>query len=425
MRGMPARRILLASFGSLGDLHPYIALALELRRRGHVPVIATTDRYNEAIRAHGIEFASMHPLESQLGAAQKHIEKMLDPRRGPEYLVKQLVMPYVRQAYNDLCLAAQDADVLVTHPLAVAGRLVAEKTGLPWISTVLSPMSLLSAIDPPQYPHARFLTWVRKLGILPYRAVFRLARTRVRSWEEPLSSLRAELDLPDAPPALLEGQFSPALNLALFSAELAAPQRDWPLNTVQCGFARFDGAAPDEATRSSLEDFLAAGDPPIVFTLGSSAFAVAGNFWTSAIEAAKQLDRRVLLITGEPAAQTPWVKGAVAAFAYLPYSLVFPRAAAIVHQGGIGTLAQALASGRPQLVLPIAFDQPDNAARVVRLGAARSIAFRKANAEKLAAELGALLEDARYTERSREVGAKVASENGAARGADLIAALSR
>ena len=262
-----------------------------------------------------------------------------------------------------------------------------------------------------------------KLGVLPYRALFRLGARRVRSWEAPLTRLRAELGLPGAPPALFEGQFSPALNLALFSPAFAALQRDWPLNTVQCGFASFDGPQPDETTLATLEDFLAAGDPPIVCTLGSSASAIAGDFWVFAIEAAKRLDRRVLLITGEATAQAPWAKGAVAAFAYLPYSLVFPRAAAIVHQGGIGTLAQALASGRPQLVLPVAFDQPDNAARTVRLGVARSIPFRKAVVEKLTAELAALLEDARYAERSREVGVQIAGENGAARGADLIAAV--
>ena len=112
-------------------------------------------------------------------------------------------------------------------------------------------------------------------------------------------------------------------------------------------------------------------------------------------------------------------------FAYLPYSLVFPHAAAIVHQGGIGTLAQALTAGKPQLIVPLAFDQPDNAARTVRLGAARSLPFGKANAETLAAELKALLDDARHAERSSEIALELLNENGASRGADLIAALSR
>ena len=420
-----ARRILFATFGSLGDLHPYLALASELARRGHEPSIATTDRFADTVRARGIGFVPMHPLEAQLGAPEQHIERVLDPKSGPEYLIRRLVMPHVRQAYNDLAAAAQEADVLVTHPLAVAGRLVAEKTGLPWISTVLSPLSLFSAIDAPVLPGAAFMRWVRKLGVLPYRAMFRLAAMRLRTWEAPLRDLRAELGLAPAAPALLEGQFSPALNLALFSPLLASPQRDWPTNTVLCGFPAFDGAAPDEATRAALEEFVSAGEPPVVFTLGSSAFTVAGNFWIAAVEAAKRLERRVVLVTGDPSAQAPWVKGAVAVFAYLPYSLVFPHAAAIVHQGGIGTLAQALSAGKPQLIVPVAFDQPDNAARTVRLGAGRSLPFGKVNAETLAAELKPLLEDARCAERSSEIALELLNEDGASRGSDLIAALSR
>ncbi len=420
-----ARRVLFATFGSLGDLHPYLALAKELVRRGHEARIATTDRFEQAVRAHGIEFVAMHPLETQLGAPEPHIERVFDPKKGTEYLIRRLVMPYVRQAYNDLAAAAQEADVLVTHPLAVAGRLVAEKTGLPWISTVLSPLSLFSAIDAPVLPGAPFLTWVRKLGAAPYRALLGLAAMRLKTWEEPLRALRNELGLPSAPHAMLQCQFSPALNLALFSPLFASPQRDWPANTILCGFPSFDDTPPDEATDAVLQEFLAAGEPPLVFTLGSSAFTVAGNFWFAAVEAAKRLDRRVILVTGDPSAQAPWVKGAVAVFAYLPYSAVFPHAAAIVHQGGIGTLAQALSAGKPQLIVPLAFDQPDNAARTVRLGAARSLPFAKANAETLSRELKALIGEPRYAERSRELALELLNEHGASRGAHLISALSR
>src|SRR5688572_2593324 len=109
---MPARRVVLATFGSLGDLHPYIALAKQLARRGHEPVIATTDHYEPAIRAAGLGFAPMHPLEAQLGPPERHIEKLFDRWRGPEYMVRELLMPYVRQSYDDLLAAARDADAL-------------------------------------------------------------------------------------------------------------------------------------------------------------------------------------------------------------------------------------------------------------------------------------------------------------------------
>ena len=146
--------------------------------------------------------------------------------------------------------------------------------------------------------------------------------------------------------------------------------------------------------RHELEAFLAAGEAPVVFALGSSVVMIAGDFWDKAIAASAQLGRRAILLTGTPLAQT--LPANVKAFDYLPYSEVFPRAAAIVHQGGIGTLAQALGAGRPQLIVPVAFDQPDNARRAVGLGVARSIPIRKLTARRLASEIAALLDEPAY-----------------------------
>jgi rhamnosyltransferase subunit B len=423
---MTAKRIVMATFGSLGDLHPYIAVALELKRRGHLPAIATTDRYRNTVESLGIAFTSMCPLEDQLGDLTEIVSRVFNVRRGTEYLIKDLVMPYVREAYRDLSRAAADADLLVTHPLAFAGRLLAEKKNISWASTVLAPLSLMSAIDPPLFAQATWLRSVRRLGPAPYRWLLGAIKFSCRRWERPLAEFRRELGLPyTRQQALFDGQFSPALNLALFSGEIARPQVDWPINTKVCGFARYDGASIDPASMSRLEAFLAAGDPPLVFALGSSAVMIAGDFWKAAIDAVRRLRRRAILITGKdlPAPTTSAQSGEpeqIETFAYLPYSSVFSRAAAIVHQGGIGTLSQALAAGRPQLIVPIAFDQPDNAERAARLGVARTLSFAKAKSDRLAVEISRLTEDLRYEERARELGSRVSRENGAAIAADRL-----
>ena len=249
--------------------------------------------------------------------------------------------------------------------------------------------------------------------------MFRIPRAMVRRWEQPLREFRAELGLPPTDAiAQFEGQFSPRLNLALFSPVLAAPQTDWPANTLVCGFPRYDGAPLDARTHAELEAFLAAGEPPIVFGLGSSAVMVAGDFWHAAIEAAGGLGQRAILLTGKPPEDLGPLPRDVKAFQYLPYSAVFPRAAAIVHQGGIGTLAQALAAGRPQLIVPVAFDQPDNARRTAALGVARSLPFRKATAAAMARELSALLAAPDCASRAATVGGAVAKEDGARVAAD-------
>jgi rhamnosyltransferase subunit B len=325
-----------------------------------------------------------------------------------------MFMPHLGESYEDLERACRGADLLVTHPLTFAGPLLAQKTGLPWASTALSPMTMFSAHDPSLFPAASWMLWVRKLGIAPYRWVFRIPRAMVWRWERPLREFRAGLGLPPTDTlAEFEGQFSPRLHLALFSGMLAAHQPDWPANTVLCGFPRYDGSAPDAGKLAGLETFLSSDEPPIVFGLGSSAVMVAGDFWRAAIAAAGQLKRRAILLTGAPPGNLGTVPDTIRIFDYLPYSAVFPRAAAVVHSGGIGTLAQALAAGRPQLIVPVAFDQPDNARRTTAIGVARSIPFSRATDTVMARELEVLLATPGYASRARTVGGDVASEDGA------------
>jgi UDP:flavonoid glycosyltransferase YjiC (YdhE family) len=332
-----------------------------------------------------------------------------------------MFMPHLRESYEDLERACRGADLLVTHPLALTGPLLAQKKGLRWASSALAPMGMFSAIDPPLFPAAAWLLWVRKLGAAPYRWVFNLPRAMVRRWEAPLRELRAELGLPATEAiAQFEGQFSPRLHLALFSRLLAAPQADWPAATITCGFPRYDGTPPDTRARDELESFLAAGESPIVFGLGSSAVMVAGGFWRAAIAAAQSLGRRAILLTGKPPEELGALPPSVKVFDYLPYSAVFPRALAIVHSGGIGTLAQALAAGRPQLVVPVAFDQPDNARRTAALGIARVVPFRKATGPALARELAALLNEPGHVARAGQIGQAVAQEDGAHAAADAL-----
>lgn len=403
--------------GSLGDVHPYVAIGKALLARGHQPVIATTDRYRAIVEREGIGYAPLRPAETQFGGLEAVAAKLFDPWHGPGYLIREMLMPYVRQQYEDIAAACEGADLLVTHPLTVAGPLVCEKTKLPWVSSVLAPASLMSLSDRPLVSSAPWAHALRHLGSPAYRAFVAMGEAIARRWERPLEMLRSELGLPrGVHPALFKGQYSPRLNLALFPKLIASPQPDWPANTLLTGVPRFDGPPIDQSCREALDAFLNAGDPPVVFALGSSVVMIAGDFWDKAIEASVQLDRRALLLTGTPLARA--LPQGVKAFDYLPYSAVFAKAAAVVHQAGIGTLTQALAAGRPQLIVPVAFDQPDNARRAVSLGVARSIPMRKVTVAKLVRELTTLLDGADYA--ASALLAAPAIDDGSARAADAL-----
>jgi UDP:flavonoid glycosyltransferase YjiC (YdhE family) len=336
-----------------------------------------------------------------------------------------MVMPSLRLAYDDLLEASQGTDLLVSHPLTFALQLVAERRHLPWVATVLAPLSFMSSFDPPVIVPVPWLRKLRRFGPKPYALLFGLFKRIASNWEAPLRQFRKDLGLPPLKkPALFEGQFSSRLNLALFDPQLARPQPDWPEHTVVCGSPVFEGTTQDDSQVTDLNRFLAAGEAPIVFGLGSSAVWVAGSFWEHAMAAARELGRRAILITGPTSPKL--LSEGIKAFGYLPYSKVFPAASVVVHQGGTGTLAQALRAGRPQLILPLAFDQPDNAHRATALGLARAIPFRKAKSQRLVTELKQLLWNSDYAAKAHAVAQELTKVNGAkSAAAQLIACLER
>jgi rhamnosyltransferase subunit B len=414
------KRIVLTTFGSFGDIHPYIAVGLELKARGHQATIATSPLYREKIEATGLGF---HPVRPDLAPPEENLEtitKAMDLMKGGEFIIKELFSPHVRDGYKDLSEATRDADLLITHMLTMAGPVLAEKTGIPWVSTVLAPTSFFSVYDPVVPPQAPGLGKLLRLSPFVARAFMSIARHVSAKWIEPVYQLRAELGLPRGLHPIFEGQHSPEMVLALFSKVLGEPQPDWPPQTIITGFPFYD--LKDETSISpELERFLDDGAPPIVFTLGSTAIFVAADFYHESIKAACLLKRRAVLLIGDARnmPREPLPEG-IAAFEYAPYGQILPRAAAIVHQGGVGTTGQALRAGVPSLVVPFNHDQPDNAYRIARLGVGRTISRKQYTAANAARELERLLTDRAYTEKARAVGRQVQAEDGARTAADEI-----
>jgi UDP:flavonoid glycosyltransferase YjiC (YdhE family) len=413
------KRIVIATAGSLGDLHPYMAIALELKARGHEAVIATAEYYRTKIEAEEIGF---RPIRPNITPDKRIVEAAMDARTGPEYIFNSIAMPHLRESFADFAAAARGADLILSHPLTIAAPLVAEKYGINWASSVLAPLSFFSAYDPPVIGAYPGLAKLYRLGPWFTRVLFGLGRLRVRSWSTPVRALRAELGLLPGGDPIFEGQHSPMLVLALFSSVIAKPQPDWPSQARTTGFAFYDREERDRGMPPELVKFLESGPPPIVFTLGSSAVRIAGDFYAASVEAAKRLGRRAVLLVGTDPANVPPgpLPGDIIACDYAPYSELFPHAAAIVHQGGIGTTAQALRAGRPMLVIPFSHDQPDNAARVTRLGVARAITRPSYTAARAAAELQLLLDDPACAKRAAQIGQRVRAENGARAACDAM-----
>lgn len=408
------KRILLTTFGSLGDLHPYLALARGLQAHGALPVIGTSAFYREMVESRGLAFTPIRPDMPAPEEMQRLAVDLMDARKGTATVVRDMTMPWVRESYTDTLVAATNADLLISHLLTFATPLVATTQGIPWVSVVLQPLLLFSASDPPALP---LFQWVNRLPFEPgewfWRALRRGAVHTAGRWYGPLRALQRDLGLPTDGDPMFEG-FSPTLTLALFSPHFAPPQPDWPPHTVATGFPFLD-IPEEDVLPPDLAAFLADGPPPIVFTLGSSAVWTPGSFYAESIEAAQRLGRRALLLAGPQADEhRASLPEGIMAVDYAPHAAIFPHAAAIVHQGGIGTTAQALRAGKPTIIVPFAHDQFDNARRSERLGLGLTVSRDHYTATTATRTLHRVLSNPDFSRRATRFGRLIRAEDGVA-----------
>ena len=421
-------RIILSNIGTLGDIHPLIAIALELKRRGHVPVMAVPEVFKAKIEPLGLEFHSVRPdidPENKLLAAMVY-----DVKKGTERGLREFLFPVLRQTYDDLLDAAtkpERADLLLLGELNYAGPIVAEVTGIPWASYVLAPLSFFSAFDPPVLPMYPRLARADKSVPGFGRVIRRLARFVSRKWPQPIYDLREELGLPRGSNPLFDAKHSPYLVLALFSRLLGREQKDWPAHTRITGFCYYDADAGNAKLPEHLEAFMRAGPAPLVFTLGSAAVMTAGRFYEFSAKAAIRLGMRAVLLIGADARNRPRqaLPETICVAEYAPYSALFGRASMVVHQGGVGTTAQCLRAGKPMLIMPYSHDQPDNGRRVRRLKVGRVIQRKNYTPVRVERKLRAMLDEPIYARRATQVAHILEGEDGVGAACDALEELYR
>jgi UDP:flavonoid glycosyltransferase YjiC (YdhE family) len=421
-------RIVLSNIGTFGDINPLIAIALELKRRGHAPVMAVPAVFAEKIVPLGLEFHAVRPDIDPENTIL--VEMIYDVKKGTERGLRDFLFPVLRQTYDDLLDAAtrpERADLLLLGELNYAGPLVAEVTGIPWASYVLAPLSFFSAFDPPVLPMYPRLARADKTVPGMGRAIRRLARFVSRKWPQPIYDLRTELGLAKGANPLFDAKHSPYLVLALFSRVLGVEQKDWPENTRITGFCYYDSDAGNDELPANLKEFLAAGPAPLVFTLGSAAVLAAGRFYEFSAKAAMRLGVRAVLLIGTDERNRPRqaLPESICVAEYAPFSALFPRAALVVHQGGVGTTAQCLRAGKPMLIMPYSHDQPDNGRRMRRLKVARVIQRGNYLPVRVARKLKAMLEEPLFARRAKLVAQRLEREDGVRSACDALEELYR
>jgi rhamnosyltransferase subunit B len=361
-------------------VNPLVWLADGMAARGHKPTFVITPHYGPLIEGRGYPWLPV-------GTKEDFIRVARDPRvwsrmHGTRMVIAGMVrtLPAYQQVMERV---SGDFDLVVLSSLALGAASMAEAAKIPRITLHMQPALFRSIYECPVFMEE--LTWLTRAPRWTKRLFF--AMVDVLFWNaarSQLNNFRRGIALPP-----LRSFYDDALHgaegvAALFPSWFAAPQPDWPRRVRQFGFPIASNSRP---LSDCLENFLASGEPPVVWTHGSANFDIE-DFQTWALEVSRELNLRCLLISLDPPAT---VSDTALHVGHARFEDLFPRCKAVVHHGGIGTTAKCIAAGVPQLIIPRSHDQPDNASRVVKLGLGQALSYHQTNTSQLAATLRQLL----------------------------------
>lgn len=413
---MASNNYLLIPVGSSGDVHPIVGVAIALKARGHRVTICANGYFRSLVEKNGLEYV-------EFGTAEEYLKAINDPdvwhpTRGTKKVMENLIEKLLRGSFDYLReRSKREKFTMISSPLCMGARLVNEKFGVPLISTHLQPLIFRSSHEVPGLPTPfapswspawwiKFLFWMGDATMIDPIIC------------PPLNKMRAEIGLSPVKRVMKEWWNSPDCIVGLWPDWFGPPQPDWPRNAHLAGFPMYDERTV-QALSPELEAFLNAGTPPIAFTPGS-AMRQGREFFDAATQACIRLNRRGLLLSRFPENIAPNLPESVRHVDFAPFSLLLPRCAALVHHGGIGTMAQGFAAGIPQLTMPMAHDQPDNTLRLKRLGCGDGLLPAKFRAPAVAEKLGALLDNPDVTRRCAEIRKNFDNANALDRACEII-----
>jgi rhamnosyltransferase subunit B len=351
---------ILASLGTDGDVLPFVGIGVELRARGHRVTLVAAENYSTLAESHHLEFLQLvdaNKMRELIGSAD-----FWHPIKTARFTARwgaSLIEPQYRLLKS---IATDPEALLITNPAILAATIASEELHRPLAHVVLQPWLIQSAIAPPIMPMFALPKWTPPIA---HRIMFRLVDFAADRLVGPtLNRVRASAGLKPIR-RILTNWFSPTLVLGMFPDWFGPPQLDWPRQTRLTGFPLFDGAIERRLPPQIIE-FVSRKKPTVIFTFGSG-MMLARELCEAASRVCSALDIQGLILNRHHTRENfpPFMVQT----AFLPFREIFPRCAAVVHHGGVGTTAEAFASATPQLILPLGFDQLDNGVRVQNLGA--------------------------------------------------------
>jgi rhamnosyltransferase subunit B len=413
---LKAKTILLCTIGSAGDVNPFIGIGKQLKERGFRVVLATSQYFEAQAREAGLGFHALGTSEDYLSIIQD--PDLWSPDKGFKVFAERVVFPIMEPAYEIIAEYDPFNTLLVAQGQFFAAHIAHEKLDFPFITVHLQPAAFRSIYEFPLMP--AWMPPFMKRGLFKLLDAFVLDKV----FAPEINRFRLRLNLPAVKSIFGRWMHSPQMNIGLFPEWFAPPQPDWPPQTQLTGFVFYDKQKAGKDVPEGLEDFLNAGSPPIIFTAGT-AMKHADQFFRDCIEACQRIGQRGILLTQHPEQLPTELPQGIRHFPYVPFGSVLPRARVLVHHGGIGTTAQAIAAGIPHVIRPMAHDQPDTALRVEGLGIGAALNPKNFNAAALASRLNSLISSNFVLERCNSLATKTRPDQSLDTTCDLIEGLAR
>lgn len=410
--------VLLVTLGTAGDVHPFVALGSELKKRNHRVTLVTNEVFQPLAERLGLHFTGIGSVD--------HFQSVLanpniwSPVRGFKILAEELILGCMRPTFEAIESLSCDQTVVIAPCFLFGARIAQEKFSLPLATVILQPSSVWSTARPTSISS---LSWSR---FLPGTLQSLMAMALRDYFLEPLltpetNRFRSELGLPPAKRIATDWLYSPDRVIGLFPNWFAVPASDWPPQLIQTGFVSHERHDPFPIA-DACQAFLAEGEPPIAFTPGSGNLH-ASQFFKVAVAACQRLNQRGLLLTGFQDHLPGALPDGIRHFDYVPFDGVFPLCKAVVHHGGIGTLSKALVAGIPQLVMPMAYDQPDNAQRLKQLGVGDLIRPKRFKTDAVVQKLDDLIGSDIRRQRCKSISTRIDSAEAIAETCAIIESL--
>ncbi len=421
---MQQMKVLITTYGTFGDVQPYVALGKGLKNSGHQVVLGTSERFRDFVEGHGLTFGSMGDgllaiIDTDQGRNMlENTTNIIDVVKHNIKLAKQFKPLQIAQLRDTWELAKSiKPDFILYHPKTGAAPHIAEKLGVGCALVTPIPMFVPTSEWPfPVLPNIKLGRWYNRLS---YKIITALSGIILGKY---IRNFRDEIGLkPMANFNLLkdgDGRDIPVLHL-ISEAVIPRPA-DWPTNAYMTGYCYLE-REKDWTPPADLQSFLDKGSPPVYVGFGSMAGRNPRQLTKIVVGALQCAGVRGLIATGWGGMKCEDLPGSILEIESAPHDWLFPQVAAVVHHGGAGTTAAGLRWGRPSVVVPFFGDQPFWGHHVHTLGAGtKPIPRKKLTADQLAAAIKDAVSNPDIYKKAEEIGKRIRQEDGVGNAMDVI-----